>query len=90
MDASCKDCTYVIGLRTDVTDLKTDVKGLDGRLKTIEIADATKDEKIDHIADAVADIQASLKGINRSAWKILIGVISGVAIGVITAILLGR
>lgn len=88
MDASCKDCTFVVDLRRDVEDLKDDVKDAKNRLQSVEKADAAREQQIINFGEKLDKIDKNVETIKKSKEKFNAGIISGVAITVIAAFIL--
>ena len=88
MDASCKDCTFVVDLRRDVDGLKTDVEKIDNRLQDVEKTDAARNEQMKNFDKKLDEIGWDIKEIKTSRNKFFVGIISGVTITVIAAFIL--
>jgi peptidoglycan hydrolase CwlO-like protein len=88
MEIKCKDCVYVLNLRQDVTELKTDVKDVDKRVGDMEVGAGETKEQMKTIFNNLSEIKGDVKEIKNSKSKFLSGIASGVAIAIIAAFLL--
>lgn len=88
MEIKCKDCVYVLNLRQDVTELKTDVKDVDRRVGDMEVGAGETKAQMKTIFNNLSEIKEDVKEIKNSKSKFLSGIASGVAIAIIAAFLL--
>lgn len=88
MSESCKDCAYVMDLRRDVEDLKKNVKDIDKRVGDMEVGAGESRQQIKTVFNMLKSIGDDVNDIKNSRNKFFAGIASGVAITVITAIIL--
>jgi archaellum component FlaC len=88
MENSCKDCVYVANLKQDVAEVKGDVKDVDRRVGDMEAGAEGRKEQMKTIFNTLAEIKEDVKEIKDSKSKFITGIMSGVAVTVITAFLL--
>lgn len=88
MDATCKDCTFVVDLRRDVGILQNDIKSVDSRLQEVEKSDATREQQMKTVDEKLDKIDKGIEEIKQSKERFITGIISGVAIAVIAAFVL--
>lgn len=88
MSENCKDCAYVSNLRRDVEDLKENIKDIDKRVGDIEIGAGESRQQMKTVFNMLKTIGDDVNDIKRSKNKFFAGIVSGVTITVIAAIIL--
>ena len=88
MSESCKDCAYVMDLRRDVDDLKKDIKDIDKRVGNMEVEAGESRQQMKTVFNMLKGIGDDVNAIKNQRNKFFVGIVSGVAITVIAAIIL--
>lgn len=70
MDEKCKDCSWVVNLKEDVTRLRNDVKDIYDRLGELENFKASGGEQIKMIFKILNEIKDSIKDIGSKLGRI--------------------
>jgi myo-inositol catabolism protein IolC len=88
MDEKCKDCSWVVTIKDDVSRLRNDVKDIYSRLGDVEVENGKKDEKVTNLENLLLEIKSDIKEIKGNKQKFLIGIVSGITVTVIGAIII--
>lgn len=88
MVTSCKECTLFNVLQRDVNEQKEEIKKIDTRLQDVEKINSAKEEQMKNFDEKLDGIAVDVKEIKTSKNKFISGIMSGVAITVIAALIL--